>query len=376
MKKYILLLLALVTAASCKRPVVQPRPAIGLVHAVVADTAGLYRLVAQAGRRGAEGSIAIIGEPENAILLARRFQGADFVDNIDGGAGRDSLQDFAGESFDVVMDAANAPYAHFWQVAEPLADSLRHQVLDSLREAAVQNALFAWDSTCYRQALDPEAFLHKQRAKILIYTSSLNARWGLFDVDTLQQLCGGQSRTLSPVHTLLADAYAAGARNIAVWTSRDIRSSGAWQAVFAEGDYPDARLAVVAPEAALDVRTEFRSFLRQYRSTGRPLDALLLDSYTIDVNPLLSELKLIRIQGTEEDTAFSQMLSPGFQILDPIHSLIGTTYRLLRENHLFTHKIARPAIHFYETDEGEYGNNVIIETTASYALSTYVPDLN
>lgn len=376
MKKYILLLLALVAAASCKRPVAQPRPTIGLVHAVVADTSGLGRLAAQAGRRGSEGSIAIIGEPENAILLARRFQGTDFVDNIDGSAGRDSLQDFAGETFDVIMDAANAPYIHFWQVAEPMADSLRYQVLDSLREAAVQNALFAWDSTCYRQALDPEALLHKQRSKILIYTSSLNARWGLFDVDTLQQLCGGESRILSPVQTMLADAYAAGARDIAVWTSRDVRISGAWQAVFKEGKYPDARLTVLAPESALDVRTEFRSFLRQYRSTGLSLDALLLDSYTIDVNPLQSELRLIRHQGTEEDTAFCNMISPDFFILDPIHSLIGTTYRLLRENHLFTHKIARPSIHYYESVESDLGNNVIVETTAAYAQSTYVPDLD
>lgn len=376
MKKYFILLMALVAAVSCIRPVSHPRPTVNLVYAVAADTAGLGRLAAQAGRRGAEGSIAIIGEPETAILLARRFHASDFVDNVDGSVGRDSLQDFAGESFDVLMDAVNTPYAHFWHAAEPMADSLRFSVLDSLREAAVRNALFAWDSTCYRQAQDTQGLLRKQRAKILIYTESLNARWGLYDIDTLQQMCGGQSRILSPVHTLLDDAYAAGARNLAVWTSRDVRNSETWQTVFAQGEYPDAKLAVLAPEAALDIRTEFRSFLRQYRATGRPLDALLLDSYTIDVAPLQSELRLIRNQGTEEDTAFSNMIPAHFVILDPIHSLIGTTYRMLREDHLFTHKIARPSLHFYETVENDRGESIIVETTAAYAQSTYVPDLD
>ena len=375
MTKHLLPVFVLLAAiVSCEETPVQPRPTLPLVHSIVADTAGTGRLAAQAGR--VDGSIAIIGEPESAIILARRFQSCDQVDNVDGSAVRDSLLDFAGESFDVIMDALNAPYARFWTSAESLADSLRYQELDSLREVAVLNAVCAWDSLSWRSVADAKPLLPKQRAKLLILTSSLQARWGLFDVDTLQQMTGGKCRVLSPVHTLIDDAYAAGARSLAVWTSRDVRNSGAWQEVFASKGYEDASLTVIAPDAALDVRTELRNVLRQFRNTGRALDALLIDSFTVDTAPLRSELALIRHGGTAEDAAFKAMLSPDFVMLDPAASLIGTTYRLLRENHLFTHRIARPAVHYYEMAESGEGTPLLVETTAAYAHSTYVPNLN
>ena len=367
-------LLLLAAVASCKEVQVPPRPTLPLVHSIVADTAGMGRLAAQAGR--VDGSIAIIGEPESAIVLARRFQSCDLVDNVDGSAVRDSLLDFAGETFDVIMDALNAPYVRFWTSAEAMADSVRHEELDSLREVAVLNAVCAWDSLCWRPVADAKPLLHKQRAKMLIFTSPLQAKWGLFDVDTLQQMTGGKCRTLSSVHTLLDDAYAAGARSLAVWTSRDVRNSGVWQAVFADGEYEGASLTVIAPDAALDVRTELRNVLRQYRNTGRVLDALLIDSFTVDTAPLRSELALIRNGGTAEDAAFKAMLSPAFVMVDPATSLIGTTYRILRDNHLFTHQIARPAVQYYETVESGGGTTLLVETTAEYAHSTYVPNLH
>ena len=375
MRKLILPILVLLAAAvSCKEVQVQPRPTISLVHVLVADTAGTGHLAAMAGQPG--GSIAIIGEPENAILLARRFQSTDRVDNVDGRAVRDSLPDFAGETFDVLMDQMNAPYARFWTSAEKQEEAHRQTVLDSLREVAVLNAVCAWDSLGWRSTADAEPLLRKERAKILIYTSSLQAQWGLFDVDTLQQMTGGSCHVLSPVQTLLADAYASGARSLGVWTSRDVRNSGAWQAVFDQMGFEDAHLTVFASEPALDIRTEFRSVLRQYRNTGRVLDALLIDSFDVDFTPLQSELALIRGSVTAEDEAFRAMMAPDFQLMEPSASIIGATYRLLRENHLFTHRIARPSVHYYETAESEEGTPLLVETTASYALSTYVPNLH
>lgn len=375
MRKYILPLIVLLAAVvSCKRVQVQPRPTLPLVHSIAADTAGIGRLAAQAGR--SSGSIAIIGEPENAILLARRFQRTDRVDNVDGTPVRDSLPDFAGETFDVLMDAMNAPYVRFWTSAEAQPEDRRSAVLDSLREVAVLSAVCAWDSLSWRSTADAEPLLRKERAKVLIYTSSLQAQWGLFDVDTLQQMTGGSCHVLSPVKTLLSDAYAFGARSLAVWTSRDVRTSGAWQAVFEDMDFPDAYLSVITPEPALDVRTELRSVLRQYRATGRVLDALLIDNFSADINPLLSELNLIQGSVTVEDEAFRAMLSPDFRILEPSASIIDATYRLLREKHLFTHRIARPSVHYYEMAESGDGTPLLVETTAAYALNIYVPNLN
>lgn len=372
MRRYIIAgLAALAVFASCDRSVVAPRPTLPLVLSVAADTTGAGRLAAQAGKWGPEGSIAIIGEPQDAISLAHRFQSSDHVDNIDGRAVRDSLPDFAGESFDVILDALNAPYGHFYTEE---ADAPQH--LDSLREAAVVNALFAWDSTCVRSSSDPEARLPKSRAKILIFTSAMQAEYGLFDVDTLQQLCGGKSILLSPADILLEQAYAGGAREIAVWTSRDARKSLTWQAVFARKGWADARLEVLTPEPALDIRTELRNLLRQYRTTGRRMDVLIVDSYHFDPAFLSSELALIRREGTEEDAAFNKMISKNFRILEPQSALVQTTYELLREQRLFTHRIARPALHYYETDESGLGTPVLVELAASYVQQAYVQDLH
>ena len=361
MKRIIILVLAAVAVfASCKRSTVQPRPTIPLVLNVSADTVGAGRVAADAGSSGPAGSIAIIGEPLDAIALARYFQSADRMDNVDGRPVRDSLPDFAGEIFEVILDDYNEPYSHF--VTEGPDAAVR---LDSLREAAVQNALFAWDSTCVRTS-----------AKILVYTSSLQAEYGLFDVDTLQQLTGGRSILLSPVHTLLDQAYEGGARHMVVWTSEKVRKSGAWQAVFERKGWKDATLAVITPEPALDIRTEFRSLLRQYRALGRNMDVLLLDSYDVAPSYLRSELELIRQAGTEEDNSFNRLLSKDFRFMEPKSSLIQTTYSLLRNERLFTHRIARPAVRYYETDESDQGQPMLEEVSASYVKNTYVPDIH
>ena len=359
------LLLLIGAACACQQVVFTPRPTIPLVLSIAADTTGPYRLAAQAGQRGAEGSIALAGEPAEVIALARRFQRADLRDNVDGRTVRDSLPDFAGESFDAILDAVHAPYTHF--LAEDPA-------LDSLREATVRNAVFAWDSTCLKSSQDLESRLHKTRAKILIFTSSMQAEYGLFDVDTLQQLCGGRSILLSPAEVLLNEAFAGGALHIGVWTSRDVKASDAWQRLFGRIAPEDATLAVIAPDAALDVRTELRGFLRQYRATGRPLDILILDTYDTDLSPLQSELTMIRRAGAEEDAAFDKMLTPQFRFLEPGPVIVDATYRILRERSLFTHRIANPAVHYYQTEESEDGSPCLVEVGAAYVQRAYVSD--
>lgn len=371
MKRIVILgLVALAALASCQRRAAGPQSSLPLVQSIAADSTGTGRVVAQAGKYGASGSIAIIGEPQDVLPLARRFQTIDAVDNIDGRAVRDSLPDFAGERFDIILDAYNEEYAHFIPEGEDVFESA-----DSLREAAVRNAVFAWDTTCVRSSSDAKQTLDKTRAKILIFTSSMQGEFGISDVDTLQRLCGGKSILLSPTNILLEQAYAAGARNIAVWTGRATRRSNAWQSVFERNGWDDARLAVLTPESALDIRTEFRNLLRQYRSSGRMMDALIVDSYNFDRTYLESELTLIRREGTEEDSAFAKMLSKGFRILDPQQALIHTTYEMLRSQRLFTHRIVRPSLHFYETVEAESGLPVLVEVTPTYVQEAYVQDL-
>lgn len=366
MKKILISGIFLLAAlSSCRQARPEPRPTIPLVYSILADSTGTAGLVARAG--GAEGSIAIIGEPSDAIALARRFQFSDRVDNISGTASRDSLPDFAGESFDVVLDAYFSPYSEMVSGQEGL---------DSLREAAVKGAVFAWDSTCYRSQTDLRPLLFKQRAKILIFTSSLHSQYGLFDVDTLQQLCGGKSHLLSSALQMIQKALDGGARSIAVWTDRNTAASGAWEAVFNRFAGADASLEVLFTDQAVDIRTEFRDLLRQYRSSGKSMDALILDSYSADPSLLESELSIIRLAGIEEDRVFDNLLSPSFTVIDPLSTLVENTYRLLREEHLFTHRIALPAVKYYETEPAGDGEPILVEAAASYIQKAYVSDIH
>ena len=362
-KSIILMMAAVAMLSSCRTKTLPPRPTIPLVGAIVRDTSGLANLVTMAGASGAEGSVAIVGEPGQAVTLARLFQGIDAVDNIDGREQRDSLPDFAGEQFDVILDVMGSPYGHF------LPDGL-----DSLREAAVQGAMFAWDSTCLKTS-GGAAKLLKSRAKILILSSPLHSAYGLFDVDTLKQLCSGKCYLTTPVETTLQDAVSLGAQNIAVWASREVRASRAYELAFEEMG-SEGSVTAITPDQALDVRTEFRSLLRQYLATGKTLEALILSDYDMDKLPLERELELIRSAGTEEDQAFSRILSPGFAIIDPGTSLTRTVYRYMRGGNLFTHRISLPLVRWYETTESKLGNPAIMEVSPTYVLHKYVQDFD
>ena len=355
MKRNVILLAALAAAftVSCKEKGPEPRPAVSFVYTVARDSSGLGSIASQAGHSGAAGHIALFGERAECIRLARHFQSADYVDNIDGREKRDSLPDFAGETIDVIMDSYNEPYSHF------LSDSIG---LDSLREVAVRGALFAWDSL--------------SKAKIVVFTSSLQACYGFFDADTLQQIAGGVSRLMSPVHESLRTAVNNGARNIAVWASAPVRDAKVYETVFAEMGL-EGTVTSITPDPALDVCTEFRSLLRQYRFTGRKMDALILDGFGhIDSAPLWSELPIIRRAATEEEDAFSAMLPAGFQILDSGNCVLDAVYALLRQENLFTHKIHRPTVRYFTTEEALDGSLQKVPLSTQYVQSEYVPYLN
>lgn len=354
MKKKIILFAALVAAfaAGCKENGPQPRPTVPLVLSAASDSSGLGSIAAQAGHVGSHGKIVLFGERSEGIGLARRFQSMDKMDNIDGREKRDSLPDFAGETFDVIMDVYNEPYAHFMTTEAGI---------DSLREAAVRGALFAWDSL--------------SQAKLVIFTSSLQAANGLFDVDTLQQLTGGQCRLMTPVHESIKAAVAAGAKDIAVWASAPVRDAKVYENVFEEMGL-EGSITSITPDPALDVCTELRSLLRQYRQTGKKMDALILDGFGMDPAPLWSEISLIRRSSTEEENAFSAMIPASFNILEPGACILDATYALLRRENLFTHRIHRPTVRFFITEESLEGGLQKVPLSTQYVHSQYVSYIN
>ena len=369
--KHILPVLALLVAlASCnERPVVL-RDTIPYVKQLAVDTTGSFRLIRAYRTAGTKGSIAVIGEPEDAARLASILLTADYVDNISGRAAPDRLPDFAGESFDILLDEYNAPYLR-------MAGSSP----DSLREVAVHNAVIAVDSVAYSNALDPRSRLSKSRAKVFVLANSLLAEYGQFDIDTLFKMAGREAVILTPVEAMLQEAARSGYKSVAVWAPAEARS--AYENA-AKELVPGMDVTVVSTTGNGILRPAFRDVLRIYRSLkpGSNLDAVLLDSFTVNQEELEDEKEHIHRQITEEDMAFDRILMPHFRFIDPSEALTGALYRLLREKNLFTHDIAYPTVRYYQTEENLDGEFVPVEVSAQYLSAqtkpepTYVPDID
>ena len=359
MKKLILPIAILVLAVSCRERPEVVRDTIPLVKQIAADTVGSFSLVRQYGTAGTRGSIALIGEPEECLVLAAEFLRADDVDNIDGHPAQDRLPDFAGESFEVFMDEYNAPF-----------DRMAESNPDSLREIAVKDALMALDTAAYVTAYDQSVRLRKQSAKVFVLASTLLQECGRFDIDTLFKMAGREALILTPPVAMVQEADRAGMAHVAVWAP-----SSAKPAYEAARRGANADIAVLSP-AGGDLRNGFRDLLRQYR-TSHPntlLDAVILDSFTADLEELDAELTHIRRQITEEDASFDRILSPDFRFIEPKKSLTSSCYRLLREHNLFTHNISYPSARYFVTEEGPDGDYLPVEIGKNY-LSERVLDL-
>ena len=369
MKHTIPFLVLLMALVSCHERQTVVRETIPYVKQIAVDTTGTFDLVHSYRAAGTKGSIAVIGEPNAASRLASFLLTADNVDNIDGKPKPDRLPDFAGESFDIILDEYNAPYIRMARTSP-----------DSLREVAVRNAVIAVDTVAYSNALDPKSRLKTSRAKVFVLASSLLAEYGKFDIDTLFKMVGREPIILTPVEAMLQTAAEAGYKSVAVWAPAEARS--AYENA-ARKLTPKMDVTVVSTTGNGLLRPAFRDMLRIYRSLkpGANLDAVLLDSFTPDLEELESEKEHIHRQITEEDMAFDRILMPRFRFIEPNTSLTSALYRLLREKNLFTHDIAYPTVRYYQTEENRDGEFVPVEVSAAYlsALQNpdpYVPDID
>ena len=369
MKHAIPVIATLLALVSCQERPTVVRDTIPYVKQIAVDTAGTFSLVESYRTAGTKGSIAVIGEPEAAARLATILLEADEVDNIDGKSRPDRLPDFAGETFEVLLDEYNAPYVRM-AASSP----------DSLREVAVRSAVIAVDTVAYSNALDPNSRLSTTPAKVFVLANSLLSEYGKFDVDTLFKMAGREALILTPVDAMLTAAAKAGCKSVAVWAPAEARS--AYENV-AKVLTPGMDVTVVSTTGNGVLRPAFREMLRIYRQMkpNGTLDAVLLDSFTADVEELYAEQENIHRQITEEDMAFDRTLGPRFRFIEPNASLTDALYRLLREKNLFTHDIAYPSARYYRTEENRDGEFVPVEVTALYRSDStkpdpYVPDID
>ena len=343
---------------SCQETVFTPRPTIPLVYSILQDTSGLKGVVKSYRSQGPDGSIAIIGSPEETILLAESLLTADNVNNIDGSLRPDLLPDFAGEHFDLLLDPVNSPYDKF------IPDNTQ-----GLREAAVMVSVFGMDSLCRLNPYSPDNLRFKRGAKLLLYSSTYISEWGQFDVDTLIQLAGGAPLTLSPAQALLEEALIGKDNvNIGVWASAKVAESGVYEAVHSRMHSASVLKVMTPDESGIDVRDRFRSILGQYRKAGFPLPmhVLLLDDFGADVSGIMAEADSIRVGFSEEDMAMAKVLAPDFRVVEAKSALSRSCYRMLRRENLFTHNIAYPSASLYRTERDHDGTMVLVELSDRY----------
>ena len=193
-------------------------------------------------------------------------------------------------------------------------------------------------------------------------------------------MAGREAVILTPVEAMLEEAAKSGYKSVAVWAPAEARS--AYENA-AKALQPQLDVTVVSTMGNGLLRPAFRDMLRIYRTLkpGSNLDAVLLDSFTANLEELSAEKEHIHRQITEEDMAFDRILMPHFRFIEPNAAMTGALYRLLREKNLFTHDIAYPTVRYYQTEENRDGEYVPVEVSAAYLSAhqksePYVPDID
>lgn len=351
MKKFIFIALGaliLLTASSCKERSVHNRSIIPYVARLLSDTVTYdYGILSAYDPAYKSGTIAVIGEPEEALLLTEALMTSDRYDNIHGNLRGDGLPDFAGEVFAPVLDVANAPYDGY----------ITHANEDFLSEVTVRNFLAALDTACYLNSYDKDRLVQKAPAKMVVLASSFAAAYGYFEIDTLCRRAGKPVPVFSAPHAMLDYAWKRHGKgfNLGVWTTSDILGAGVWSTVFPRsarrhGDAV-ATYEAFCPDSSASVRDRFMEFMSMYASVGNPgkLSALVLDDPSVSVDSLRSVVESVMKIDEDSYITWRNYLTDDFEIIDPSTAVAASCYGYLREYNMFTHKIAYPEVKVYAT---------------------------
>lgn len=336
MRRLFFIVLIVLAAVSCQRPVSHGREPVRLVYDIVS---GSYSpgasVLAAHGTPHSSGEIFLAGSPEYTGLLAARFLECDIFDNVRGRDWTDGLKDFAGETFSCIEDASFSPYSRF--SASP----------DSLRELAVRYALAALDTHCNVSVYDLDGNAAKESAKLLVLSDPWLLLNGKFDIDTLFTLTGAGVPVISP-QKLMLDSVLAGEKkafNVGIICDSTYAGTGIYPELFRRACASHNVIGARCTEGCGDLY----SFLQAYIASGHQetLDAILVDDLSLDMEILSAQLAAIRNFSREESMLFGRYISPSLEIIGAGNLTLRECYRILRSRSLFTHKIAQPASRTY-----------------------------
>lgn len=362
MKKLIIpvLLLLASLAVSCHKKIdLSDGTPIPYVVSILEDAESAeYKVLKSFDPSVKDAAIYVIGDRAACSIAVAELLEADDRDNIDGMFKPDSLPDFAGERIASFADVAYG--SHDQLVVDGKADLLK--------ELTVRSVVKALDSLCFVSPFDTEGQGHKSAAKLIVLADPAAARYGRYDVGYLMEKASCPIPVVSPLYTLAREMISADDVTVGVITTRRRSDTGIYADILSSaasaGGFKGQECVVKIIDRSND---PLLSFLDRYRQEGhaRPLDYLLVDVPGADFKKMEETLELIRSVMNEESLRYSSCISKDFKIVETGSALRRECYDILREQNLFTHKIAFPAEERYlnvaANDDNGLENNKLIE---------------
>jgi hypothetical protein len=351
-----LLALALLPVA-CKRQVEEARQTVPVVREILSDRSDPRAQLLRGRAPVSQADITIIGPEFTCDRLAEQLSFRDLQDNVDARMVPDGLPDFAGETFVCIEDTT------------PYADVLASQGAEALRQQTVHRVLAALDTTVHISPYDMEGLSAKASSKLVVLADPFLCEYGGFDVDTLFHSIGCRVPVISPIEKMIELAFEQGAHpdlSVGVICDPQLDSAGIYEKIFArmaaERGRPGASLVSIGVgqrDSAL------HDFLDRYQTAGyiKPLDVILVDDLSVDVEQLKIELAEIVSVMNESSITLGRLLSRDFFFIDAMETVSGQCYSFLRENNMFTHNIAKPQVTVYRPvrkPESEDGSIILI----------------
>lgn len=355
MKKICFLTCCLLTVllTACQENHTARHLSIPYVERILSDTTtGPYSLLSSYNAADTRGSIVILGEAEDALLMTEAFLNADYCNNIDGGSKSDGLPDFAGETVAPLLDIANQPYDDYAVLKNT----------DFLKELTVRNFLFAMDTTCLQSPYDTLHPVRKAKAKIVVLASPWSGAFGMAEIDTLRWVANPGIKVISALDAVMDQAMKKGGRTV-IWTTEAKRLANLYPAFFKH--YLRARQGQTLPQLGWSIfapgidslrdegslRSRFLGMLDDYMEThrGQRINSILLDDRNVD--PVRLQAVIDGIKKTDEDAllGYKNILAQDCICISPWQAVTDSCYALMRRDNSFTHRIAYPAVRFYVT---------------------------
>ena len=344
----ITLAVVMTVAVSCGSRTEDDRQSIPFVGNMLGDTTNYYYGILDSYEPSDRyGALSLCGPAELVLPLSERFAEYDRFDNVTGRNRPDGLPDFAGETINILADMANAPYKGYLDAGNE----------DFLREISVKEALFAVSGKCYSNPYDHEASVDKLPAKTIMIASSVMSEFGRKDIDDLFSLAGKDVPVIDPVRAMVrsAERRHPAPSSVCILMDNELIASGIYTTIMKDENFlqvwRDVNYIELAPDTGVGLDSLLYGILDRYIDTGisMPLSVALIDmsEMAFMADTLTAMARKLYHSESIEDEKYKAILTEEFEFIGKYDAILSECYHWLRENDMFSHKVAYPELRYY-----------------------------